>query len=60
MASWAATSRMGLLHAVNPEQISHPPQTLERKELSLASLGSSQQGWGWFPAGDQPALIHWS
>ena len=60
MASWAATSRMGLLHAVNPEQISHPPQTLERNELSLATLGSSQQGWGWFPSGDQPALIHWS
>ena len=60
MASWADTSRLGLLHSVNPDQIAHPPQTLERKELRLSTLGNNQQGWDWFPKGDQPALIHWS
>ena len=60
MASWSKTSRLGLLHAVNPEQIAHPPQTLERAELKLSTLSNSEENEGWFPSGDQPALIHWS
>ena len=60
MAGWPNTSRLGLLHAVNPDQIAHPPQTLEREDLRLSMLDDNQQNWGWFPAGDQPALIHWS
>ena len=60
MASWTDTSRLGLLHAVNPDQIAHPPQTLEREDRELSTLASTQQHWGWFPSGDQPALIHWS
>ena len=60
MARWPDTSRLGLLHAVNPDQIAHPPQTLEREDLRLSMLDDNQQNWGWFPAGDQPALIHWS
>ena len=60
MARWSDTSRLGLLHAVNPDQIAHPPQTMEREDLRLSTLDNTQQDWGWFPAGDQPALIHWS
>ena len=60
MASWSETSRLGLLHTVNEQQITHPPQTLERKELKRSSLLDEQQGSAWFPEGDQAALIHWS
>ena len=60
MASWTETSRLGLLHTVNEQQITHPPQTLERKELKRSSLLDEQQGSAWFPEGDQAALIHWS
>lgn len=60
MAEWPETSRLGLLHAVNPDQVPHPPQTLERDELMLKTLATEKDESGWLPAGNQPALIHWS
>ena len=43
LAGWADTSRLGLLHAVNPDQIAHPPQTLEREDRELSTLASTRQ-----------------
>ena len=60
MAGWPETSRLGLLHTVNEQQISHPPQTLERKELKLSALADASQEIAWFPEGSQAALVHWS
>jgi len=60
MASWPETSRLGLLHTVNEQQITHPPQTLERRELKRSSLTDASQDTAWFPEGNQAALIHWS
>ena len=60
MAAWPETSRLGLLHTVNEQQITHPPQTLERRELKRSSLVGEQEGSAWFPDGNQAALIHWS
>ena len=60
MAGWPETSRLGLLHTVNEQQITHPPQTLERKELKLSSLADAKEQSTWFPEGNQAALIHWS
>ena len=60
MAGWAETSRLGLLHTVNEQQITHPPQTLERKELKRSSLADASQDTAWFPEGNQAALLHWS
>ena len=60
LAGWPETSRLGMLHTVNPQQIAHPPQTLERRELSLNALADGMDASSWLPEGNQDALIHWS
>ena len=58
LASWEETRRLGLYVAASKAQVEHPPQTINRNELSLLALRSGEaQLQGRL---SQPTLQQWS
>jgi len=58
LASWEETRRLGLYVAASKAQVEHPPQTIDRNELSLLALRSGEaQLQGRL---SQPTLQQWS
>ena len=58
LASWEETRRLGLYVAASKAQVEHPPQTIDRSELSLLALRSGEaQLQGRL---SQPTLQQWS
>lgn len=64
MASWPITRRIGIYHTSRPDQLNHPPQTLEREERQLEELRTSspeRNGASPLPlCSNDVALIQWS